>query len=556
MSISRTALILNSLMILVVLSVAGTGVFAIRELVDQIQVNSTLGIALRNHMRGDMMHDAIMGDVLRASKAVLEKNSSEIANAKIEIEEHGKTFVEALTANQSSDLPSEIRKTVDSIRPKLESYIASGSQLVARASVEQRLDDEEYKSFTSAFKEMETAQEEVSQLLQSQITRSQEDTSRKSKDLILAMMGVAVVGMLAAAANAGLTYIRVSRPIAETTRLLLRLANGERNLTLVRSARRDEIGDMQRGLLVFQQNAEQIESMQAERDEAERLAREAEEKLRSDVSVVVHAVSSAATELYSCADNLTAISAATTEQAIKVSESMNSVANSSESIASASEQMSSSVDSICKQVADTSTATTNVAERVKSTIEVMDGLATAAHKINSVVELIRDIAWQTNLLSLNASIEAARAGEAGKGFAVVAQSVKQLADQTAAATTSIKEEVDSIQHFTTLSVEAIGVIRKLMDEVSGTSQATAATLEEQSASTQLIATNLDQLSKSAESSSGGVNELKLATQTVGTAASELQSAARELSVKSEQMREIVESFARTGHRSREHAADV
>ncbi|WP_227586235.1 methyl-accepting chemotaxis protein, partial [Klebsiella aerogenes] len=61
-------------------------------------------------------------------------------------------------------------------------------------------------------------------------------------------------------------------------------------------------------------------------------------------------------------------------------------------------------------------------------------LSDAAEKIGQVIELINTIAGQTNLLALNATIEAARAGEAGKGFAVVASEVKQLAAQTARAT--------------------------------------------------------------------------------------------------------------------------
>ena len=81
-----------------------------------------------------------------------------------------------------------------------------------------------------------------------------------------------------------------------------------------------------------------------------------------------------------------------------------------------------------------------------------------AHRIGEAVNLIRSVAEQTNLLALNATIEAARAGNAGKGFAVVAAEVKQLANQTAAATHEIASQVHQIQASSADAVAAIETI--------------------------------------------------------------------------------------------------
>ncbi len=75
----------------------------------------------------------------------------------------------------------------------------------------------------------------------------------------------------------------------------------------------------------------------------------------------------------------------------------------------------------------------------------MKGLKAMADNPDEVVDLITDIAEQTNMLALNAAIEAARADAAGKGFAAVASEVKALADQTAAATAEITGQIAELQ---------------------------------------------------------------------------------------------------------------
>ena len=108
-----------------------------------------------------------------------------------------------------------------------------------------------------------------------------------------------------------------------------------------------------------------------------------------------------------------------------------------------------------KVMRSTITTITRMRNEIASTADVIQRLETDSGRIGKVLEVIRGIAEQTNLLALNAAIEAARAGEAGRGFAVVADEVRTLAQRTAESTAEINQIISSVQTGATDAVQAI-----------------------------------------------------------------------------------------------------
>ncbi|MCA9065887.1 MAG: hypothetical protein KDA96_22620 [Planctomycetaceae bacterium] len=151
------------------------------------------------------------------------------------------------------------------------------------------------------------------------------------------------------------------------------------------------------------------------------------------------------------------------------------------------EEMLTAISSIASNSDSAAHASRNATEVTRRGVENIRGLETAADQINSVADLIQNIAQQTNLLALNATIEAARAGEAGKGFAVVANEVKELARQTASATGDISGRLTEMRNVSASAVEEISQIMDVINQVDDVNQQIRAAVDQQNITTREIA---------------------------------------------------------------------
>ncbi|MCF6195232.1 MAG: methyl-accepting chemotaxis protein [Emcibacter sp.] len=171
------------------------------------------------------------------------------------------------------------------------------------------------------------------------------------------------------------------------------------------------------------------------------------------------------------------------------------------------EGLSSAVETINRQMEQTTELTQKAVSISDNTQQTIFGLEQAAQGIGDIIGLISNIARQTNLLALNATIEAARAGEAGKGFAVVAAEVKELASQTTRSIDEITGHIEGIQAKVAEAVTDIDKIKKSIDKVQESSDVIRDELARQNEATQEIATNVTGARNSVQTVTDGAQDI-------------------------------------------------
>ena len=190
-----------------------------------------------------------------------------------------------------------------------------------------------------------------------------------------------------------------------------------------------------------------------------------------------------------------------------------------------------------------------IAETVRHTAQAIEELDQHSNQISSIVQVIKDVADQTNLLALNAAIEAARAGEQGRGFAVVADEVRKLAERTTKATEEITQMIAAMQHS---AQAAVSTMETAVDQVSGgvalANQAGSAIIQIKDGAEQVVGVVNDISSALTEQSSASndiaaqVEKVAQMTEENSAAAAETSSAANNLQELASDMRATVNRF--------------
>ena len=309
--------------------------------------------------------------------------------------------------------------------------------------------------------------------------------------------------------------LSVTNNIGNLINSLKDIASGEGDLTRrLTSSSKDELGDLVQWFNTFV------------------------EKLHGTISQVVQStqpltnLSSHLSELTQTTDNnLRAQQSGTQEVTRAVGEmstSVQEIASSASSAADAAKRASESAEAGRTVVDGTVTSINDLAREVEHASNVIRELEADSDRVGMVLDVIKDIAEQTNLLALNAAIEAARAGEQGRGFAVVADEVRTLASRTQESTEQIQSIIQKLQVASGSAVkvmdqgskraqgsvkqaeqagEALAGIIEIVGTISSMNDQIAAATEEQNATSAAIANTVNDICQLADESAQGSQQL-------------------------------------------------
>jgi methyl-accepting chemotaxis protein len=442
----------RKLALLVGVPVVGLGVFAVAsfDTVNKVKVNGPLYTDI-------VMGKDLIADILPPPAYIVESHMVALAM----LQENNRTTLEQL-GQRLKTLESEYDTRIDHWSKTLpegemKQTLLNQSQESARqyfSAVQNRLvplllankrDDAVALMSTELTPIFENHRESITKVVESASAMAAHNESYaamtlSSRSLFLWIVAGAAAGL--AGALGWFVARSLTRPLSTMVNTVSEVGAGRMSLSQrLDATRKDELGQLAGGINTFMAKLEQLIS--STKDAASQVSTGAG-ALEQISNATAGSVEQAASRCREVASAMTEMSASASEVAQQAREASKAAEESRQVASAGGQTVETSIQGMQR-----------IQESVTRSSQCVDELGERSEDIGRMIQIINDIADQTNLLALNAAIEAARAGEHGRGFAVVADEVRKLADRTQKATAEIAQSIKLIQDQTKDAVNAM-----------------------------------------------------------------------------------------------------
>ncbi|SMF16569.1 methyl-accepting chemotaxis sensory transducer with Cache sensor [Desulfovibrio gilichinskyi] len=396
----------------------------------------------------------------------------------------------------------------------------------------------------------------------------------EAKDLSNMMLGLGLAGIILVIIAIFLISNSITKPLHATVGALEAIADGDFTVRLPAKST-DEIGRMQGSVNGMTEKLEQgiteIKEKQAMAEEktliAEKAVAQATEAQARAECAKVEGMHMAADRLESIAERNSAGSKDMLSQSQEIENGSQLQRERIHSTATAMEEMNATVLEVARNAGDTAeqvnqskNSALEGSKVITETVRSMDAiqkqaenlkvdmgkLGQQAHDIGTIMNVIEDIADQTNLLALNAAIEAARAGEAGRGFAVVADEVRKLAEKTMGATKEVGDSIGGIQKVAQANIKNMDSVVDNISTATELSRNSGSVFDQIVQGVELsserirsIATAAEEQSATSEEINRSIDEINQIAMQTAEAAAEASSAAEDMSRQADELITII-----------------
>ena len=266
------------------------------------------------------------------------------------------------------------------------------------------------------------------------------------------------------------------------------------------------------------------------------------------ISSAAHSAAEVARQVSDASDNQSESASAMAAAIEEMTVSITHINESTQDALRRAHEAGEAANSGAETISQTNVEMAEIAKTVQGAGKDINEVGVQSNKISMIVQVIKDVADQTNLLALNAAIEAARAGEQGRGFAVVADEVRKLAERTASSTTDISRVVNAMQSTTQTAVVGMESVVQRVDVGNTLSDQAATRVGEIQGSAQHVAEAINDISVALNEQSSVAQDIARRVETVARMSEENSFAAKNTAQVAEELDQLADALRQTAGR--------